>query len=245
VEVAQDCPSTTTFTLLDFNSHICRTAFPSLPKNLTLYQFDLLQDFQACPEWKNYYDLVSQRLMHLAFTQEQWEFVLESYFDILKPGGYLQLWEADTSTRQGWDWGPWAHVGFKHAEQLALMRNINHGIAPELPRLLKAQGFEIISVKMHNMNFNCVSTEPEPFPDAASYWYRNTMRGVCQKAYELGLMNGEDFQKFEHGIRDEWGTSDRGGWKYIGCVIVAQVRAVFIIIQSFRKADFCIQKPFS
>ena len=108
MELLEDCPETTEFTLLDFNINLCKWAYPTLPNNIRLHSFNILEDFAMHPEWADRFDLVHQRLMFFAFTPEQWPNVLQSYFRVTKPGGYIQLFEYNPDYANRSPWLEWA-----------------------------------------------------------------------------------------------------------------------------------------
>jgi ubiquinone/menaquinone biosynthesis C-methylase UbiE len=169
VELALDCPKTTNFTLLDCNSHICQATYPSLPENVQLRQFNLLDDFVHHLEWTDHFDIVHQRLMLVAWAVDQWQIALKNYFSVLKPGGYLQLWESDLSSKEKWCLGPWARLGVRHVFELAAKRGMKPDIVPDLPGFLQAAGFEVISQNFCPLDFSFKPSQPEPFPNTMPY----------------------------------------------------------------------------
>jgi hypothetical protein len=211
--------------LLDFRPDVCRTANPQLPNNCQLYQFDLREDFKHHPEWAGQINLIHQRLMSFALDLDQWRLVLKNYFDALKPGGYLQLFEFDTTLHDDnlLKRGPWWMFAFEKGAEIAEKKGIKHDFAKDLPSIVEQVGFQIVSNEEAYMDFNHVPAEPEPVPGAAALWHKFGAYAFSQKARELGSINQEEWSRFEEGIENEWETSDRSQWRMRAFVIVAQV----------------------
>ena len=141
MEIAAECSESTTFTLLDYDSSFCELAYPHHQPNIHLKPFSLPDDFVKYPEWKNTFDLVHQRLMMLAFTPVQWRQVLQHYFDVLKPGGYIQLFEFDADHRK---LGPLYMWAAGKSKELAKKRNIDVQIAGKLSGMLAECGYQML-----------------------------------------------------------------------------------------------------
>lgn len=224
MELAAKNPPTTTFTLLEYNPSVCTDTYPSLPTHVSLQQFNLLSDFANKGEWAGNFDLVNQRLLFFAWTEAEWMQVLKSYLTVLKPGGYIQLWELDLTSRLHWDMGKWHHVAADWGLALAAHR----GIKPiesvlHLPSYLNQAGFEVVSDEAVDLDFTHRPTEPEPAPDPLAKWYKNTAYAICVKAHELGIMSEDKWRAFEEGIEEEWETNDRTKWALRARVLVARV----------------------
>ncbi|KAF2150681.1 putative methyltransferase [Myriangium duriaei CBS 260.36] len=62
---------------------------------LDLRQHNLRDPFPKSWGWSNSFDLVHQRLLVWGIGAEEWGTVLDRLIDLLKPGGYIQLVEAE------------------------------------------------------------------------------------------------------------------------------------------------------
>jgi len=70
--------------------------FPnSNDRMVDLKQHNVTQPFPQSFGWQNSFDIIHQRLLIWGIKSTEWVTVLRNYFDILKPGGYLQLVEAE------------------------------------------------------------------------------------------------------------------------------------------------------
>lgn len=77
---------------------ISDTMFPSqelLPPDVHLHLADVKEPFES--RWLGYFDIVHLRLIQAAMRTEEWGFVLRNITTLLKPGGWLQWVEGDTS----------------------------------------------------------------------------------------------------------------------------------------------------
>jgi SAM-dependent methyltransferase len=171
----------------------------------------------------NHFDLVHERFMLCAWTYDQWKIALRNYFDVLKPGGYLQLYELDCRSKETWNLGPWALAGYKPGLALAAQRGIKPEIVEDLPVFLQDVGFQVVSQDSYLLDWSHKASDDEPFPGVVKYWYEDTARVSCSKARELGLMTEEEFQRFEEGVKDEWESSDKTDWRFTSAVIIARV----------------------
>jgi SAM-dependent methyltransferase len=223
VELAQECPKTTTFTLLDYKPEVCHDAYPSLPENIKLHGFNLLEDFKKHPEWKGHFDLVHERLTFFAWTPDNWRNVLKSYFEVLKPGGYIQLWEVDTRSRDIFNLGPWFNFGADWGLELTKRRGIKHDIIDDLPKLLEEAAFAVSSKEPYDIDFSHGLTQPEPFPGALEFWYKQLPHSLCISGREQGLIGDKEWKEFEEGLKDEFQLADKSKFAFRAWVIVAQV----------------------
>jgi SAM-dependent methyltransferase len=223
IELARGCPKTTTFTLLEYNPDVCHAVYPSLPENVSIQQFDLLEDFEHHPEWKNRFDIVHERLLFSGWTPKNWRSVFQSYFEVLKPGGYLQLWEMDTRSKETWDFGPWYHTSCSWGFELGRERGVKHEIIEDLADFLKEAGFIVAAKDPFHIDFTHQPTEPEPVPDTANWWYTNTSRALATRAYELGRVSEQEWEQYQAGIKDEFRLADKSKLFFQSWVIIAQV----------------------
>lgn len=227
MELAAESPSTTSFTMLEYNPGVCVATYgPNLPPNVSLQQFNLLEDFVHHPEWKDHFDLVNERLLFFAWTPTNWIQVLQSYFSVLKPGGYLQLWEIDMTEPEFYNLGHCYKVGAKYGRQLTEKRGIKPDVAKDLPTYLAQTGYEVVSNEAFDFDFSHVPKEPEPIPGTLGTWYRDTSYAICRKPYELGMMSQEEWDAFEEGIKDEWEKSDKKDWKFRARLFLAKVKCI-------------------
>lgn len=77
------------------------TLFPHdiRPANVSFQKQDILL---GLPFEDNSFDLVQMRLFALAFTRSQWEEALKEAYRVTKPGGYVQLLEAQLVVNIVW-----------------------------------------------------------------------------------------------------------------------------------------------
>jgi SAM-dependent methyltransferase len=62
---------------------------------------DVTEPFPSTWGWSNSFDVIHQRLLIWGIKSNQWPAVIRNYRDLLKPGGYLQLVEAEWIPKSG------------------------------------------------------------------------------------------------------------------------------------------------
>jgi ubiquinone/menaquinone biosynthesis C-methylase UbiE len=97
-------------------------------------------------EWTSEFNLVNQRLLVAALTEEEWRMALTEIFRVLVPGGYIQLLEA----------GPWkaGAVTARHLELVSAFfgtRGLLLDCVARLPLFLREAGFENIQLEERQM----------------------------------------------------------------------------------------------
>jgi hypothetical protein len=189
---------------------------------MELQSFNLLEDFDKHPEWNNRFDLINQRLLMSALSPSQWRLALKRFMDLLKPGGYLQLFEFDYS-QESLSVGKWYQRSVEWYIILAEKKGIKPLIIEELPVFLKEIGFNILSKEYYHTDFNSAMLEEEPFPGAAAHSYKETSRAICSESLKTGIVTQDEWQEYDEGIETEWETSDRTKWVHRCGIIVAQV----------------------
>lgn len=110
---------------------------------LTRYHQLGIQDLPA--EWDNSFDLIHQRLLIAALTEDGWSKSLSAIWNALKPGGWVQLTEAG---------GPkTTHLEGSKSERIfsilnELFRRTNHllNCSQEIPRFLDEAQFTNVKV---------------------------------------------------------------------------------------------------
>jgi hypothetical protein len=157
-----------------------------------------------------------------ALSPSQWRLVFKKYLDVMKPGGYLQLFEFDYS-QEGLSVGKWYTRGVEWYLALAEQRGIKPLILKELPTFLEEAGFNILIKDSYCMDFNSQLEQNEPFPGAAAHSYKETSRAICSASLKGGIVTKGEWQEYNEGIETEWETSDRSKWVHKCGVIVAQV----------------------
>lgn len=97
------------------------------------------------PYEKNFFDFVHQRLLVLALTDEDWTNALSNLYDVLKPGGYVELSEPDY--REMNTAGPAMSTIQTSLRQMSLAQGLPPNIANELKDRLVKAGFVDVVVK--------------------------------------------------------------------------------------------------
>jgi SAM-dependent methyltransferase len=220
VDVHNSFPAGTNFTLVDLDTSVCKRSYPELPARFGLEHYNLLEGLSEKPGWRNRFDLIQQRLLFFAFTNAQWEALLRNHLDILKPGGYLQLFEFDV---ENLDIGPAFNWAREWAFKLAAKAGVDVSIASKLPALLKKCGYEIVSTDMKGLTFPKDAVHGEPFHGAMKSWYVDTGMAVCRKGLDLGLIPEAEYAQKREEMDTEFEAIRGQDTGFKAVVIIARV----------------------
>jgi len=134
--------------------------FRSDPR-LDLREHDVRTPFPESWGWKNSFDLVHQRLLVWGIGKDEWATVVSNLADVVKPGGTLQLVEAE------WVLSSYAD-NMPQQKKLALVQEwscdssgMDVHIWKRLPELLKPLGFTDISTENFSLGYGATSKRPE------------------------------------------------------------------------------------
>lgn len=216
-------PAGTHFTLVDLDTTVCERSYPTLPDNFGLEHYNLLEGLSEKPNWQNRFDLIQQRLLFFAFTTAQWETLLEHHLDILKPGGYLQLFEFNVEKL---NIGPAFNWARDWAVKLGSKASVDIGIASKLPALLEECGYEIVSTDEKGLTFPKDAVPSEPFPGAMKSWYVDTGMAVCRKGLDLGLIPEAEYAQKREEMDSEFESIRGKDTGFRATVVIARVSKV-------------------
>ncbi|CAG8510702.1 6502_t:CDS:2 [Diversispora eburnea] len=101
------------------------------PPNVGFMEYNLLE---GIPFPNFTFDYVHQRLLALAYTEEQWEDAIEEIVRVCKPGGWIELLEPDFIINNA---GPITKLYFDEFRSCMNSRGINTCMASRLPKLLE------------------------------------------------------------------------------------------------------------
>ncbi|KAF5360609.1 hypothetical protein D9756_005159 [Leucocoprinus leucothites] len=141
-EVYQLVPDTAELIGVDISPNLFP---PSPPPNVKYLQQSVLD---LPKEWSNKFDLVHQRLLVLALRNDEWRTAINEMFRVLRPGGWLQLYEYD-------DWEKCGPVQQKMKDMVRLLMEAKgaHGIWPhgttQWKEYMEETGFKDIRVTWH------------------------------------------------------------------------------------------------
>ena len=128
---------------------------------LDLREHDLRTPFPESWGWKNSFDLVHQRLLVWGIGANEWPTVLKNLADAVKPGGTLQLVEAEWILSSYTD----EQVQQKKLAQVQRWSTESSGMDVEIwrkfPHLLKPLGFRDIKEETFNLGYGATSKRPE------------------------------------------------------------------------------------
>ncbi|PLB49843.1 putative methyltransferase [Aspergillus steynii IBT 23096] len=126
---------------------------------LQLHQHDIRTPFPSV--WRNSFELVHQRLLVWGLGFDEWAPALANLADVVKPGGVLQLVEAE------WVLSSYADecVQQKKLARVQEWSTASSGmdvhVWKRLPDLLSALGFQDIQVETYPLGYGATSARPE------------------------------------------------------------------------------------
>ncbi|KAJ3573586.1 hypothetical protein NP233_g2343 [Leucocoprinus birnbaumii] len=146
LDLARIAPTNVELIGIDIQSKIFPSSL-SIPRNMS---FQVNSILELPEDWNNKFTLVHQRLLFTAFTQGEWTTALQNMHRVLKPGGWIQLFEAEKLSKAG--------PMFKQLQVLwksiLASRNIN-GIWPHgsktWRKLVEDAGFVDIQVRFYDI----------------------------------------------------------------------------------------------
>ena len=128
---------------------------------LDLREHDVRKPFPESWGWKNSFDLVHQRLLVWGIGADEWSSVLKNLADVVKPGGTLQLVEAEWVLSSYTD----EQVQQKKLAQVQTWSSELAGkdvhIWKKFPDLLKPLGFQIVKEETFSLGYGATSKRPE------------------------------------------------------------------------------------
>lgn len=128
---------------------------------LDLRQHNLKEKFPASWNWSNSFDLVHQRLLVWGIRSEEWEIVLDNLVDVVKPGGYIQLVEAEWVLSSYTEEQPQQHKLGLVQSWSTESSGMDVHIWKRFPGLLKARGFTEIKEETFNLGYGATAARPE------------------------------------------------------------------------------------
>ncbi|KAF9444522.1 S-adenosyl-L-methionine-dependent methyltransferase [Macrolepiota fuliginosa MF-IS2] len=119
--------------------------FPSKPPpNMS---FSVASVLDLPPTWKGRFSYVHQRLLMGALTETQWPIAIQEIYQVLKPGGWIELSEGEILSRCPPGYNDEHLRAHRILHELGTSRGLVMDIGSELPELLKAVGFvDIVAI---------------------------------------------------------------------------------------------------
>lgn len=166
------------------------------------------------PDWSSSFDLVSQTLLTPALTTDEWELALAEIYRILKPGGHVQLSDADWEQRYS-STGP----GGRELNSLMLALAARHQLMPDfsrkVPWLLRKFGFHDITIETRLMP---VGRTLGPDGIHGEMVMKNALHVFKDAVLRLGGLENarteQDFASLAASLEDDWASGLAGASGY-------------------------------
>jgi hypothetical protein len=157
--------------------------------SLDLREFDLRSLAPPDPSWEQSFDLVHQRLLILGLKTPEWPKVLRSHFSLLKPGGWIQLVEAQWVDRDH----PFDAAKYPNLAKMSLMQTwsatafgMDIFVAYRLEDLLKEAGFENVQKTQFDLGYGALAREAG-WKQRSAEVMTDTMRALGARLPEGGI----------------------------------------------------------
>ena len=187
------------------------TLFRKDPR-LDLRNHDVRKPFPELWGWKNSFDLVHQRLLVWGIGANEWSTVLKNLADVVKPGGVLQLVEAEWVLSSYTD----EQVQQKRLAKVQRWSTESSGMDVDIwkkfPDLLQPLGFRDVKEETFSLGYGATSKRPEDriwtaelLPQSFRHLARKMpSQLICDSCYEcwLTLFQRKGFQGLQRRRRN-------------------------------------------
>lgn len=129
--------------------------------SMQLQEHDIREPFPATWGWENSFDLVHQRLLVWGIGADEWTQVIRNLADVVRPGGVLQLVEAEWVLSSYSDEQPQQKKLAKVQEWSTESSGMDVHIWKKLPGMLKSIGFENLEMETYDLGYGATSKKPE------------------------------------------------------------------------------------
>lgn len=132
-----------------------------LDPKLDLRKHDVRTPVPEAWGWKNSFDLVHQRLLVWGIGKDEWDGVVANLADLVKPGGTLQLVEAEWVLSSYADNMPQQKKLAQIQEWSCASSGMDVHIWKRFPDILESLGFTDISQESFDLGYGSTSKRPE------------------------------------------------------------------------------------
>lgn len=154
--------------------------FPPISSELDLRQHDIKEPFPTGWGWANSFDVIHQRLLVWGLAESVWPSVLRNQLDALKPGGWIQLVEAEWIDPNNPQRLPELHKHSLMQKWSTSAFGMDIDIAYKLERMLKDAGFVNVQKTQFDHGYGALSHSPDQ-KDASAELYVECFRSVDAK----------------------------------------------------------------
>ncbi|KAL3462224.1 methyltransferase family protein [Aspergillus heterothallicus] len=198
----QDLPrQLSSFNLELFGVDIGSSLFP--PSSMAdLRAHDIRTPFPKSWDWEEKFNVIHQRLLIWGIQSSEWPIVLRNLREAIRPGGYIQLVEAEWIDPQN-PASPETRPNLSKQAALQVWSTETFGmdihIAYKLEALLKEAGFEDATKVQFDHGYGALAKDPEQRNVSAELWV-DCFRPLGEKIPDGGIpgvaANAEEFAQF-------------------------------------------------
>ncbi|KAH7884164.1 hypothetical protein F5I97DRAFT_2047573 [Phlebopus sp. FC_14] len=186
---------------IDISQNLFPTLDNPLQSHIHLTQGNILHLQKGSPWAHRRYTLINQRLLIAAFSAHEWQNVVRNMYEVLAPGGWVQL--VETSHCRS---GP---VTERHRravlERVFEKRRLLVDCAERIPGMLRDAGFVDINTEVYEISLGkWAGRDGVEARDNFIGVYRAMKRPVVD---EMGIMSSCEFDSLVDEMRKEWDTT--------------------------------------
>jgi SAM-dependent methyltransferase len=165
------------------------------------------------------FDLINQRYMIAAYKKQRWGEVFKRYYQLLKPGGWVQILEPNSFNAGSSRPNSYLRRVRMLYNKVSESRGLDPFIPQVFPKLLRQAGFTEFHLQyggvtsrqlLQKLPEDEVQPKWEQDPDIIFNWYSETLIGLSSHAVDLGFVTKEEFEELSEGLKAE--LSEGGDW---------------------------------
>ncbi|EFY85513.1 methyltransferase family protein [Metarhizium acridum CQMa 102] len=184
---------------------IASALFPRDAGELDLREVDIRGPPPPSLQWQGGFDLIHQRLLVWGLPGAEWPKVLKNHYSLLKPGGYIELVEAQWIDRDhSFDASKFPNLA--KITKVQQWSGSNFGmdmyIAYRLEELLQQAGFKVVSKTQYSLGYGAKAREEKWREKSADMWI-DTFRGFGQKWPVGGIPGAAETVEEFHALLDD------------------------------------------
>ncbi|KAG2039916.1 S-adenosyl-L-methionine-dependent methyltransferase [Suillus americanus] len=148
--------------------------------------------------WTDSFQLVNQRLLMTAFSQENWDTALEQIYRVLAPGGWVQLVEISQCIS-----GERSREFYAMFRDLFSKRGVLNDCADHIPKFLKDAGFDQVKAQRYELS---IGGPPDSggINAEARKSFNGANRRMLSTVVTLGIRTEEEYKEMVEDLEREW-----------------------------------------
>ncbi|KAG0702268.1 hypothetical protein DFH29DRAFT_830611 [Suillus ampliporus] len=169
---------------------------------------------QLPSNWTGKFQLLNQRLLIAALSQENWNTALREIYRVLAPGGWVQLVESGHCVS-----GEATRKHYAMLQDLFAKRGLLFNCIDHIPNILKDTGFDNITAQRHEIRVGGAGDEDRMTAKARESFV-GVYKGMQTPVVTMGIRTEGEFKELVEDLEREWESHAQS--KIIFYVFIAQ-----------------------